>query len=220
MINQVLKRFKELFTERCDKFPLLDFGEDSVRYDFFIAISEVEKLKPSDIQIEFPMGNQSFIPRMNIKSKRKEKPQLDLVIDKGNLRISVEFALFRQNSNFEGNINKTARTVKMINDMIRLGIDSYYTKRKAYFICVADDKMIGHKLRSGILGKFPSDYEISRKLVEQQREIKTSAFDDRFINKFNEMNFEFNAKLIFNEEVKAREIKGETRILVWEIMNV
>ena len=75
MTERVLNRFKELFTERCDRIPLLNLGEDSVRYDFFIALSEVEKLKPCEIQIEVPIRNsesiQYFIPRDNKKSKRK-----------------------------------------------------------------------------------------------------------------------------------------------------
>ena len=217
MINRVLNRFIELFIERCDRVPLLNLGEDSVRYDFFIAVLEVEKLKPSEIQIEFPINDQSFILRNNEKSKRKEKPLMDLVIDKGELRFCAEFGLFRQNRNEEGSINKTARTVKMINDMIRLGIDSYYTKRKAYFICVADDKMLGHQLRSGILEGFPSDYTISMDMVKQQMKNRTAAFDERFIKKFEEMKCSFQANLLFNEEIKAEKINRETRIIIWEI---
>ena len=142
---------------------------------------------------------------------------MDLVIDKVGLRFCAEFGLFRQNSNEEGNINKTARTVKMINDMIRLGIDSFYTKRNAYFICVADDKMLGHQLQSRILGRFPSDYIISMDIINQQMGNKTAAFDERFIKKFKEMKCSFQAKLLFNEEIKAEKTNMETRIIVWEI---
>ena len=103
-IEMVFNRFKELFTERCDRIPLLNLGEDSVRYDFFIALAEIEKLKPCEIQIEYPILRQSFILRNNEKSKRKEKPIMDLVIDKGELRFCAEFGLFRQNSDGDGTI--------------------------------------------------------------------------------------------------------------------
>lgn len=107
----------------------------------------------------------------------------------------------------------------MIMDMIRLGIDSYFTKRKAYFICIADYKMLGHQLQSGILGKFPSKYHISMDIVNQLRKNKTAdkVFDERFINKFEEMKCSLNANLIFDEAIQAKNIIMEKRILVWEI---
>src|SRR5699024_748807 len=85
------------------------------------------------------------------KAKRKEKPMLDLIYDNQRTNICAEFALFRQNSNNEGTINKTARTVKMLNDMIRLALEAHYSQRRGYFICVADKKMIGHQLRNKIV---------------------------------------------------------------------
>jgi len=227
-IEMVFNRFKELFTERCDRIPLLNLGEDSVRYDFFIALAEVEKLKPCDIQIEVPIRNsesiQYFIPRDNKKSKRKEQPKMDLVLDKGNIGFCAEFGLFRQNRNDKGNIDQTTKTMKMIEDMIRLGIYSYNNKLKAYFICVADDKMLRHHLQSRILGEFPSDYQISMEIIKKLMEKKTAAkemnkedFYGRFIKKFEEMKCSFQAKLLFNEEIKAEKINMETRIVIWEI---
>lgn len=217
MNEKVLEKYKQLLQLRLNEMPLLNLGEDTIRYDFFCALAEVEKLQPHEIQIEYPMNIQSFIIRNNTKSKRKEKPQIDLVVEKLGLNLSVEFALFRQNSNEEGTINKTARTVKMLNDMIRLGLDSYHTKRKGYFICVADDKMLGHQLQSKIISKFPSDYLITMNVVNKQKEMKTCAFDDRFIKKFEMMKCSFKAKLIYNENLEAEKITRETRILVWEL---
>jgi len=185
MNKQVFDKYKELFEERCSKIKLLDIGEDSIRYDFFIALSEIENLSPSDIQLEYSIHKSAFRERQNKNSKRKEKPQIDLVVETGKHNLNFEFGLFRQNSNEDGSINKTARTVKILNDMIRLALDSYFTNRQAYFICVADDKMLGHQLRSKILGKFPSDYEINKELIQNQKEKKTSDFDDRFLVVFN-----------------------------------
>jgi hypothetical protein len=223
-IERVIGRFKELFTERCNKISLLNLGEDSIRYDFFIALTEVEKLKSWEIQIEYPIDDKSFIRRNNEKSKRKEKPVMDLVIDKEDFRICAEFGLFRQNSNEKGNINVTEKTVKMLKDMIRLGIDSSYTERKAYFICVADDKMLRHRLRSKILGRFPSDYLISmdtiKKLMEEKTprtEMEKEGFYERFIKRFEEMKCSFQAKLLFNEKIIAEKIDRETKIIMWEI---
>ncbi len=217
MNNQIFDSYKKLFEERCGKIKLLDLGEDSVRYDFFIALSEIEKLKPCDIQLEYSIHKSAFKERLNKKSKRKEKPQIDLVVETEQRKLNFEFGLFRQNSNEEGSINKTARTVKMINDMIRLAVDSHFTNRESYFICVADDKMLGHQLQSKILGKFPSDYVINKELIKKQKEKKTSDFDDRFLAVFNELDLSIKSKIIFNRKVEAKLINRETRIIVWNV---
>ncbi|CAN5125009.1 hypothetical protein BH09BAC5_BH09BAC5_18950 [soil metagenome] len=217
MDNQVFNKYKNIFEERCDKIKLLDVGEDSVRYDFFIALSEIEKLRPSDIQLEYSIHKSAFKARLNANSKRKEKPQIDLVVETAKHKLNFEFALFRQNSNEEGSINKTARTVKMLNDMIRLALDSQFTKRESYFICVADDKMLGHQLQSKLLGKFPSDYEINKGLIKKQKEKKTSDFDDRFLTVFNELDLKIKTKIVFNQKVEAKMINRETRIIIWNV---
>lgn len=214
---KVFERFKELFSERCGKIKLLDLGEDSVRYDFFIALSEIEMLSPSDMQLEYAINKSSFTERRNQNSKRKEKPQIDLVVDTQTHKLNIEFGLFRQNSNDDGSINKTARTVKMLNDMIRLALDSYFTKRDAYFICVADDKMLSHQLQSKLIDKFPSNYLINRDLIQKQKEKKTSKFDDRFLDVFNKLDIEVHSEIVFNESVEAKQITRETRIIIWII---
>ena len=216
-MDKILPRFHKIFTDRCDRVPLLDLGEDSVRYDFFIALSDVKKLKPHDIHLEFAIDKKSYVPRKNQRSYRKEKPQMDLVVDNESLKICAEFGLFRQNSNEKGTINKTALTVKMLNDMIRLGIDSHHTKRRAFFICVADDKMLRHQLRTKILEPFPSNYHITAGLIHELRKNKTSAFDDRFIKTFKTLNSNITAKLIYEADINAKKTNRATKILAWEV---
>ena len=184
---------------------------------FLLLFSEIEKLKPSDIQLEYSINKSAFKERLNKNSKRKEKPQIDLVVETEKLKLNIEFGLFRQNSNEEGNINKTARTVKMLNDMIRLAIDSHFTKWESYFICVADNKMLGHQLKSKILGKFPSDYEINKELIKKQKEKKTSDFDERFLTIFYRLNLTIKSKIVFNQKVEAKLINRETRIITWNV---
>ena len=217
MNDKVFHKYKELLTKRLDKINLLQIGEDSIRYDFFVALSEVEKLEPSDIQLEYKIDSDAFIPRDIANSKRKEKPILDLVVDTDKIRINFEFALFRQNSNVNGTINQTYRTVKMLNDMIRLGLDSYYSKRDSYFICVADKKMLGHQLRSELIGIFPSNYVITKKIIKNQQTTKTRNFDERFVNVLYRENIQINSHIVFNEEILAKKINMETRVIVWKI---
>ncbi|GAA4242826.1 hypothetical protein [Winogradskyella damuponensis] len=215
-MEDVFKKFEELFTERCNHIALLEMGEDSVRYDFFTALKQERILQNYDIKLESGIDLRTYIPRPVLpRTKRKQKPKMDLVVDK--LSLCAEFGLFRQNSNDEGSINKTERLIKTLNDMIRLGLDTYFTKRKAYFICVADAKMLGHRLQSQLLERFPADYRITPNLITELCEMRTSNFDFRFIEKMYELNLSFNANIIFEEDILADQINMETRLIIWEV---
>lgn len=214
---ETFKNYKALFENRLNKIKLLNIGEDSIRYDFFVALFQTNSLEPSDIQLEYSMHESAYLKRNNERSKRKENPQIDLVIHLPEIKLNVEFGLFRQNSNEDGNINKTEKIVKMLNDMIRLGLDSIFTKRDSYFICIADDKILGHQLRSKVIGKFPSNYHINSELIEKIKEKKTSNFDSRFVSVLQESKISINASLVYNEELKSDLVNRETRIIIWKV---
>jgi len=58
--------------------------------------------------------------------------------------------------------------------MIRLELDSKFTNRESYFICVADEKILGHQFQSKVIGQFPSNYLIDKKLIyklKQKRQV-------------------------------------------------
>ncbi len=192
-------------------------GEDSIRYDFFAALMQVYNFQPHKIQIEVPINNLTFIPTNDPKSYRKEKPLVDLVVNEKELKISAEFGLFRQNSNEDGTINKTSRLVKMLNDMIRVSLEAYFTKTAGLFICVADSKMLGHQIRSRIVDKFPSDYVITNEKINHQLTQKTNNFDNRFLKVFQPLNKIISSKLIVNEKLYASKINNETRLLIWSV---
>lgn len=213
-MEDIFFKFKNLFVQRCNHIALLNLGEDSVRYDFFTALKTELDLENYEIKLESPINSQCYIPRANIKAYRKEKPKMDLVVDK--LKMCFEFGLFRQNSNEEGTINKTDRLIKLLNDIIRLGLESFYTQQKAYFVCVADSKMIGHQLRTRILNPFPSNYAITPNLIANLCELKTAKFDLRFVEKMNRLNLNLKARIVFEEEITANKINLETRIIIWE----
>jgi hypothetical protein len=212
----VFEKYKNLLQERINKISFLEIREDSIRYDFFVALSEIEKLSPSDIQLEYSIHKSAYLPRENKQSKRNENPQIDLVVDTSTNKLNFEFGLFRRNSNENGSIDKTAKTIKMINDMIRLALDSNFTNRDSYFICVADEKILGHQLQSKIIGSFPSNYLLDKDLVCGLKQLKTSKLDDRFAHKLNELDLKINSEIIFNEKLEALSL--ETRVIVWKVM--
>lgn len=219
-MEEVFARFKELYEKRFQSVPVMDMGEDSVRYDFFLALKEVKNLNSWDIQLEYPINKKSFIERNNINRKRNEKPQVDLLVNNQKLNITCEFGLFRHNSNLNGTINKTDRLFKMLNDFLRLKMHSYFSECTGYFICVADEKMLKHQLRNKKLNPFPSkNYEFNySQLIEIIGETKNE-LDIRFVEKFKELNLTLKAELIYNKNIVSEINTLETKILVWEIIN-
>jgi hypothetical protein len=172
-----------------------------------------------DIQLEYPIHENSFIPRKHPNSKRLEKPQSDLYIQKENIHLCAEFGLFRQNSNEKGNINKTERLAKMTKDMIRLGLNSYYTNCKSYFVCVADCKMCGHQLDYKVFDAFPGDiYYFTQTAIETIRKFVKFEMDDRFFSKFCQANIAISAAKIFDQPVISPRNIFNTRTLIWEII--
>lgn len=215
---EVFNRFKELYEKRFQIISVMDMGEDSVRYDFFLALQEVKKLNSFDIHPEFPICDTAYIPRNHINSKRKEKPQIDLWVNTKELNIACEFGLFRQNSNIDGSINKTNRTFKMLDDFLRIFLKCHYTGAKGYFICVADSKMLGHQLRNKSLNPFPAnDYTFNNLELDHIIGDTKNSLDERFMIKLNELQLNVNASLIYNEQIHSQINTLETRILVWKI---
>jgi hypothetical protein len=216
-MQNLFKNFKILLEERLDRKPLLSIGEDSIRYDFFVSLMDTYKFRASQIQIEVPINHQCFIPAKDKISYRNEKPLIDLVVDENDFKLSVEFGLFRQNSNELGSINKTARLVKLLNDMVRVALESYFNKTNGLFICVADSKMIGHQMRSKIVNRFPADYIITNDIIDHQLKQKTNNFDKRFLNVFQPLNRNIESRLIYNENLTANYIEKETKLLIWDV---
>lgn len=219
-MEEVFNRFKELFEQRFQRIIVTNIGEDSVRYDFFLALKEIKNLNSWDIQLEHPISSEAYVPRNNQRSYRKEKPQMDLWVDIPDFKIGCEFGLFRQNSNIDGSIDTTERTFKMLDDFLRLTLHCHFTQSRGYFICVADSMMLGHRLRNRALGAFPSDhYTFNNLELEHIIGNKKNNLEERFLNKLGELNLNVNAALIYNERVNSNINRLETRILIWEVIN-
>ncbi len=220
LLQHVFPEFNLLLSKRLDNTPILMIGEDSIRFDFFCALSKKLQLESWELQLEYPAHADSFILRSTANSKRKEKPQIDLIITNNKFKSAYEFGLSRRNSNPKGTVNKTGRTLKMINDFVRLGINKHFTNLPSFFVCVADSFMLSHRMDSKIYESFPaSEYFVSATELSQLRaSVKTgSFFDERFMKKAEELKLLINAKLIFTSSITATTLEHETKILTWEI---
>lgn len=198
--------FKRNFQNRFNLQSILDLGEDSVRYDFFIAFMNRNNLQPYDIQVEYPINPDSYVPHPHPNSKRPENRQIDLFCNHPSKVITAEFGLFKRNSNPDSTINTTEKVFKMLNDMLRLSLNQIFSPNEAFFVCIADSKILGSQMRNNILPTFPADnYEFNHNDISEWITIyrsAESAFDKGFVDKANILQLSINAELIFNEIIQ------------------
>jgi hypothetical protein len=226
MIN-TFNEFKMNFERRFNLQSILDLGEDSVRYDFFIALMNNNNLQAHDIQVEFPIHTNSFVSNLNPNSKRLENPQIDLFCSHPNKVMAAEFGLFKRNSNPNGSVNATEKVFKMLNDMLRLSLNQICYPNESFFICVADRKILGSQMRNNILPSFPAnEYTFNYMNINSWiRDLKSAEtiFDKRFVDKANILQLSIKAELIFNERIQnpvqqfLTTNNLETRALVYKI---
>jgi 2-polyprenyl-3-methyl-5-hydroxy-6-metoxy-1,4-benzoquinol methylase len=237
-MQEIFEDFKNKFERRFNSVSILDLGEDSVRYDFFIAFMNNLNLQSHDIQVEYPITPNAYVPNPHNNSKRKENPQIDFFCSNPNKVVSAEFGLFKRNSNLDSNINATEKVFKMLNDMLRLSLNQIFNPNEAYFICVADSKILGAQMRNSILPAFPaSNYAFNyNDINEWIRGIRSakSNFDNRFVEKANALQLSIHAELIFNQRIHNLEQTQlnvsltefpasnilETRVLVYKISGI
>ncbi len=226
MIN-TFNAFKMNFERRFNLQSILDLGEDSVRYDFFIALMNSNNLQPHHIQVEAPIHTNSFVSNLNPNSKRQENPQIDLFCSHPNTVMTAEFALFKRNSNPNGSVNATEKVFKMLNDMLRLSLNQIYNPNESFFICVADSKILGAQMRNNLFAAFPAvGYSFNYMDINTWiRNLKSAdaIFDKRFVEKANTLQLSITAELIFNEIIQnpgqplLATNNLETRALVYKI---
>ena len=222
---QTFNNFRDKFQERFNRNSILNLGEDSVRYDFFIGLMETKNLQTYQIQVEHPIHPGAYIPRQALNAKRNENPQIDLFLNTPELKITCEFGLFKRDSNLNGNANTTEKQFKLINDLLRLSLNKVFIDNKAYFICVADASILGAQMRGNVLPQFPADnYNFDYlDLNNWIQNIKSAEkkIDQRFIEKANQIQLSINAELFYNQPlinpIDIADNLLETRILIYRI---
>ena len=218
-MTNTFNEFKSNFENRFNLQSILNLVEDSVRYDFFIAFMNNYNLQPFDIQLEYPINPNAFVSHPHPNSKRKENPQIDLFCNHPNKVITVEFGLFKRNSNPNGQVNAPEKVFKMLNDMLRLALNQVFNQNEAFFVCVADSKILGAQMRNNILPAFPAAHYIFNHVDIntwiQNLKSAESNFDKRFVDKANILQISINAELVFNQI-----IQNPTQPLVADNLNV
>lgn len=219
--ENVFHDFAKLFDERFRRNSIIAISEDALRYDFFNAATKVFELRPWEIHVEYPFPEETYHSLKNTRARRMENPKVDMSFIIGKERNYFEFGLFKRNGNKDGQINATARIYKMFNDFMRLSI----LKRidpdcKAFFVCVADQKILGHKLQNEHIHKFPAKlYSVSGDMMDKFSKTKTGKnnIDDKFLRKLKQLDLSIKAQLIYERELTAGINELETRVVIWEV---
>lgn len=220
-MEKIFDQFINNFQNRFSSIVLANIGEDSLRYDFFSALKDILNLSTHEMQIEYPVHFDHFEKRNTKGSKRNEGPKIDLYVSKGGFNSCFEFAMFK------GNVTNsptpdTEHTFKMLNDFLRLGIQSHFTNAECYFICLAIKKMDGRNLKkNSMLGKFPAiEYEFDCGTLTDICGTYKSAkkIDDRFKKKLLELGITIKSNLILNKDIGSELNKFyPSRILIWRV---
>lgn len=217
---ELFNRYLSRFSERLNVSPLLEIREDTIRYDLFASIIEEYSIPTWYMQLERSMHPNSYALRTIPRRKRKENRLIDLLVHCDRFNVCFEFGLFRKYSNSKGNIDVTAKTGKVINDVLRLSLESHLAQRESYFVGVADNKMIGHQLQNKLLDAFPANYEVDAELLGRLCDGKTfrDQIDAGFKAKFEQYGLSFDAKIHFNEALHGAHVEHETRLIVWSVV--
>ena len=220
-MNVIFNEFKRLFEIRYNRISVLNMGEDSVRYDFFTALQKSKGFEPWQLQLEYPLHENSFISNLTKGSKRNEKPQVDLWVNEPDFKLCAEFGMFRRNSNMDGDISVTENTIKMLNDFIRVALHSHCALCEGYFVCIADAKMLDYQLKkSKELPPFPGkEYKFNYSVVESLINTYKSAkkFDMRFVNRKKELALAITSDLVYCEEIVSQMNPLKTLALAWKV---
>ncbi|MBL7980765.1 MAG: hypothetical protein JNL52_03045 [Flavobacteriales bacterium] len=221
-MEDVFEKFHLQFGERYTRHLDLDLTEDVFRYDFFAALMHIKGLQSWEIHLEHPIDPSAYVPRNNEKSKRGEKPQLDLAFGDGAERTYVEFAMFKRNSVDGSPINDTENAFKILNDMMRLALQVHVVKGSGYFVSVADYTMLGKRLkRSDRSEAFPAErYEFDHTVLQDLMNLYVVGrkIDTRFLEKLQQTGITVCATRVFERELKPP-VPGKKSTLVsaWKV---
>jgi hypothetical protein len=214
-----------------------NFGEDSIRYDFYIALMKLFDLDPHQIILEQAIPESQFIQKKRNFSELKQgrhqdKPEFDLRVDstvKLKNGILAEFAFFRNPR--IGKVDVSGAYGKLLNEMHRLALLKHYrnenkveeyadfSEYKCLLICITDSVMLNYG--NGTRGKRPAHNILDEYYLDDQFISPPLAngiidsIDQKFRKKTQELNIIPTAKRIYDVSIKHND--SPWGIWVWEI---
>lgn len=204
---------------------LMTFGEDALRFDFFVSVMDELDVPTHHIRLETPFDVNCFeenrVPTSG-RGRKVSKPKYDLEVisANGKTTAAVEFGLFKQTEIAQVQ-DKPGRVGKLLNDFIRLSslrLCQDHQKTSLYVVLLSDGEMINYG--NGRRGSRPDpifrDYELTAEYLKGLTKTTRDKIDSRFVNRLRAFDMYTKAKLIdgFSGEFG---VQGLYKVAIWEI---
>lgn len=239
-MNELFENFQELVRTRlhyCGNFQ--SFGEDSIRYDFHIALQRQYQLQPHHIILEQAIPPTQFYQSPNQNGPRRrgrqeKKPEFDMRVDPvGQLPFGIlaEFAFFRDPP--IGTLDVTGSIGKIMNEIHRLALLKHFNNQppirgynnfnnyRCLLICISDAKMI-HYGAPGVQGPQPTvviedHYVLNNDFLDILSVTAKSKIEDNFLTKVRQLDITPTACRFINLHSEAVNNFPEWSVWAWEI---
>ena len=159
-LDKTIECFASLVDKRIEVHGHKLSSEDTIRYDFFFALTDVERIQPWEVILEAPYPN-------DILNLERNSSEIDLMIlpnEKSSQGLICEFKYDRKANS---TINKTNRYGKLINDILRLSLlDEYKENHQCLFIYVTDSEMTKYKYGFHYLQHITEIFELTKEFID------------------------------------------------------
>ena len=230
-MQELFAKYYQLLKARIDyNNGFTNFGEDSVRYDFYFALQDQYSLAPHELMLEQEIPNTQYVQRENVGTPRggrtTEKPEIDLMVHPTEslpAGLVVEFAYFRKPP-IADNSAKTANHGKLMQDIFRLAMlkeHESYSNYKHLMVCLMDSEMLeygspGTRGRSAI--GIQEEYNLSTQFLERFPKTAIKPIDSvGFRKKSEEIHIVPRAERVFNAEHPETSGISKWALMVWDV---
>lgn len=205
-LDKTIEYFASLVDKRIEVHGHKLSSEDTIRYDFFFALTEVERIQPWEVILEAPYPN-------DILNLERNSSEIDLMILPNDKRSQGLICEFKYDRKANSTINKTNRYGKLINDILRLSLlDHYKENHQCLFIYVTDSEMMKYKNGFHYQQHINEILELKNEFIDNLPKSARDQINLIFLNAFISQNFNISCKLIYKNVVDISH-----SIYVWNI---
>jgi hypothetical protein len=229
-MNELFDLYRTFLTARLQAHGSFNsFGEDSIRYDFYIALMRLYGLEPHQIILEQPIPPTQFNQRereiLRGRGRHEDKPEFDLRVDPAGLLnqgLIVEFGYFRA-PELASNQDKSGKHGKLLNELFRLALlknFALFNNYRCMFICVTDSDMINYGAR-GVQGPqalpIQGNYILDDNFLRILSDTSRKKIQDKFYDRTLELNIIPTAQRIILLDTPANNFIGQWQLWAWEV---
>lgn len=190
-LENTLHQFGNLVDKRLKLHGHLLSSEDTIRYDFFHALTKNDSVNSWDVVLEAPYP-------LDILSLDKNNSKIDLLINRSEMIDTGLMCEFKYDRKANSTVNKTNRYGNLINDLVRLCLLSdRYPEHHSIFVYVSDAEMMKYKPGFYHSQEVGSSTAITVDLVSGLTGSAKNQVKPVFLNPFREKQIYANCRLIY-----------------------